>query len=250
MAAKNILARVAITLAAAALFFLIRPDMLLYARGEHQRLLGTKRLIDDYLHTAKVKKLQIGAGKNNKVGWLNTDIDMRTEEAASQAYLDATQPFPFPTRTFRYVYSEHVFEHVPFAEGMAMLKETYRVLEPGGRVRLATPDLNKFLALFREDKTPEMKQYIQDKLQWHDWPVTPDTECFILNMQLRDWGHQFVYTPKMLKAVMEHVGFRDVKEYAVGQSGDAELRGLEGRAHWKEAKANIYETMIFEGVKP
>ena len=44
MAAKNILARVAITLAAAALFFLIRPDMLLYARGEHQRLLGTKPL--------------------------------------------------------------------------------------------------------------------------------------------------------------------------------------------------------------
>ena len=248
--AGKLLARVAITLAAVAMFFVLRPDVLLYARFEHKRLVGSAKLIDDYFKTAKIKKLQIGAGQNNKTGWLNTDIDMTTKDAENQAFLDATKKFPFPAGSFRYVYSEHVFEHVPFAEGQEMLKETYRVLAPGGRVRLATPDLNKFLALFREEKTPEMKQYIQDKLKWHNWPSTPDTECYILNLQLRAWGHEFVYTPKMLKAVLEQVGFRDVKPYAVGQSDDTELRGLEGRSHWKEASANIYETMIFEGVKP
>jgi hypothetical protein len=69
-------------------------------------------------------------------------------------------------------------------------------------------------------------------------------------MQLRDWGHQFVYTPKMMKAVLEHVGFREVKQYAVGQSDDPAMKGLEGRVHWKQAGANEYETMIFEAVKP
>jgi len=250
MPGKQVLARIAITLAAVALFFTIRPDTLLYARGEHQRLLGSSRLIADYLQSAKVKKLQIGAGKNNKAGWLNTDIDMRTEEAANQAYLDATSTFPFPNRSFRYIYSEHVFEHLPLPQGLSMLKESFRVLEPGGRIRIATPNLNQFLALFRDDKTPEMKQYIMEKMKWHEWPAMPDTECFILNMQMREWGHQFVYTPKMLRAVLEIAGFRDIKEYSVGQSDDSELRGLEGRARWAAAKANVYETMIFEAAKP
>jgi predicted SAM-dependent methyltransferase len=247
---KQIPARIGITLAAVALFLLLRPDMLLYAKSEHQRLVGSQQLIDNYIRTTKVRKLQIGAGKNNKAGWLNTDIDMKTDEASQQAYLDATKPFPFAKNTFRYVYSEHVIEHVPFAEGLGMLKETFRVLEPGGRVRLATPDLGRFLALFREEQTPEMKQYIADKLKWHEWPQTPDNECFILNMQVRDWGHQFIYTPKMMKAVLEHVGFRHVKQQTVGKSDDPALTGLEGRVHWREANANLYETMVFEAEKP
>jgi predicted SAM-dependent methyltransferase len=247
---KDIAARIGITLGALVLFLLLRPDMLLYAKSEHQRHIGTGKLIDEYLRTAKVRKLQIGAGKNNKAGWLNTDIDMRTEEAAEQAYLDATKPFPLPDRSFRYVYSEHVIEHVPFAEGLGMLRETFRVLEPGGRVRIATPDLNQFLNLFKTEQTSEMKQYIQDKLKWHEWPKTPDDECFILNMQLRDWGHQFIYTPKMMKAVLEHVGFRNVTQQAVSKSDDPVLVGLEGRVHWREANANLYETMVFEAVKP
>ncbi|MBY0507326.1 MAG: methyltransferase domain-containing protein [Bryobacteraceae bacterium] len=250
MLPKQFFAKAAITLAAAAAFFLIRPDTLLFARAEHQRLLGSSQLIAEYLRTTQVKKLQIGAGKHNMDGWLNTDIDMRTEEASKQAYLDATEKFPLPDRSFRYIYGEHVFEHLPFPQGIFMLKESYRILEPGGRIRLATPNLNKFLALFREDQTPEMKEYIKEKLQWHEWPELPDNECFILNMQLREWGHQFVYTPKMLRAVLENVGFREVKEYPVSQSDDPALRGLEVRASWKAAKANVYETMIFEAVKP
>ncbi len=57
-----------------------------------------------------------------------------------------------------------------------MLKESYRVLAPGGKVRVATPNLKKFIGLFQETNSQEMKTY------------TPDPECYILNQELREWG--------------------------------------------------------------
>jgi hypothetical protein len=50
-------------------------------------------VIDDYMRANAVRKLQIGAGENNKPGWLNTDI----EPTIGQAYLD---PFRCPTAPF------------------------------------------------------------------------------------------------------------------------------------------------------
>ena len=41
------------------------------------------------------------------------------------------------------VYSEHMFEHVLPMDGAAFLKESYRILKPGGVLRVVTPDLEK-----------------------------------------------------------------------------------------------------------
>jgi len=252
------LAKAAITLAAAGLFAWMRPDVtlflyekyLIHGLGGYRRHVATPRLIDNYIQQHPVRKLQLGSGPNMKQGWLNTDIDMSTEVAANQAYLDGTERFPLPDGSFHYIYSEHVFEHVPYAAGQSMLRESFRVLAPGGKIRLATPNLLRYLALFGDKRTPEMDRYIQDKIRWHKWPVTPDAQCVILNLVLREWGHQFVYTPNLLQAELERAGFRQVREVASGQSTDPALQGLESREKWEFADANRYETMVFEAVKP
>jgi predicted SAM-dependent methyltransferase len=130
-----------------------------------------------------------------------------------------------------------------------MLKESYRVLAPGGTVRLATPDLTKFLALFQENKTKEMQQFMRGVLEWHLWPSTPDMECLILNRQMRDFGHQFLYTPKMLRASLAIAGFKNIRQLGVGESDDPVLKNAEQRGNRRVKDLNAYEAMNFEAVR-
>lgn len=248
-----LLARIGISLAALAFFGLIRMDVTIgvwqrsttYLKDQWIRY-RTPAIVDAYLQSHPVRKVQLGAGTNNKEGWLNTDI----EPLSGQAFLDATERFPFPDQSVHYIASEHVFEHISYKQGLGMLKESFRVLAPGGKVRVATPDLDRFVALFKEAKTPEQQKYLLAKTEWHEWPSTPDQECYILNLVLREWGHQFVYTPKLLKAGLEAAGFKDIRRYEPGVSDDPVLQRAEIRAFSNIKDVNSYETMVFEATRP
>jgi predicted SAM-dependent methyltransferase len=189
--------------------------------------------------------LEIGAGAMDKDGWLNTDI----EPTAKEAFLDASKTFPLPDKSMHYVHSEHVIEHLTFDGGLVMLKESFRVLDHGGRVRIATPSLLKVVAVLQEPPTPQASDYITGKAQWHRYPQTADPACFLVNHEMREFGHQFLYTPRLLRARLEEAGFVDIKEFAPGESNDPGLRNVEVRASWDVAKSNAYETLVLEGVK-
>jgi len=176
------------------LFFLIRPDIYAYTTDHvraiyqrYQREVVSERIIADYLRQNRVLKLQIGAGTNNFAGWLNTDI----EPTQKQAYMDASKVIPFQDGSVHYIFGEHVIEHLTYEQGLSFLKETHRVLAAGGKVRMVTPNLSKFVALFNEN-SPEQKkaegQYVPRKLDYHFWHETPDRLCFILNKEMRFVG--------------------------------------------------------------
>jgi hypothetical protein len=94
-----------------------------------------------------------------------------------------------------------------------------------------------------------MQQFMVGKMKWHEWPSTPDPECYILNRQFRDWGHQFLYTPKLLRARLEAAGFKNIRQVGVGESDDPVLKNAEDRANWPEKDVNAYEAMNFEAVR-
>lgn len=57
-------------------------------------------------------------------------------------YLNLSKPLPFAESTFEFVFSSHVFEHLPRAVFSRLLQELYRVLKPGGTIRTSVPDLS------------------------------------------------------------------------------------------------------------
>lgn len=241
----RVLARTGITVAAIALFFFLRPDYASQLRLRYHISVTSRLLISDYLRQTPVRKLQIGTGSNNMAGWLNTDIEIGKDKA----FLDATKPFPLPDRSFQYIFGEHVIEHIAYEQALFMLQECHRILAPGGKLRISTPNLTRFIELFQDEKTAEMRRFLKRKLEWHEWPETPDPECYILNLQMRTWGHEFVYTPKMLRASLEKAGFRDVKQFRPGESDDPALFDLEVRSKWVTADVDAYETMVFQAVR-
>lgn len=211
-----------------------------------RRFILSSSIIRNYMDTHSARKLQIGAGGNNMAGWLNTDF----EPGTGQAYLNATGRFPLPDASFRYAFSEQVIEHLSYEDGLSMLRECQRILQPGGKIRIATPNLLKFIALFQEAKTDEMRRYMDAKVKWHGWPWVTTPECLMLNLQMQSWGHKFLYDPQTLRHSLETVGYRQIQEFAPGDSDDPQLKGIEARHTWQVSFPADYETMVFQAVRP
>jgi predicted SAM-dependent methyltransferase len=207
-------------------------------------------IIAAYLAKPGVKKLQIGTGNNILPGWLNTDL--YTDVAFNDiAFLDVSDPFPFKDNTFDVVFSEHMIEHVPYALGQTMLKEIRRVLKPGGKVRIATPNLANILALYTDKPTPAQERYIKWSVDRHDKGVKIYSPQHVINTFMNSWGHSFVYDPKSMREAFTSAGFVDITEHRPEQSDVPELKGIE--THAKElgsVEMNELETMVFEGAKP
>lgn len=200
-----------------------------------------------YLDGAAQPRLHVGAGHNQLAGWLNTDRDPRD----GAVYLDAAAPFPLPTAAFWSVFSEHLIEHLPYPAGMAMLRESHRVLRPGGRVRVATPDLRAVVSVLDRAGGDVARRYAS----WLRRSYFPDAHgpdaAFAVNQVLRAWGHRFVYDHETLRAALEAAGFDGVERSALHDSPDPALRGLE-RHGLDDGHEDFtrFETLILEAVRP
>ena len=65
-------------------------------------------------------------------------------------YADATRPFAFASASVDVVYSSHMIEHLDRHDVDKFIAETYRLLRPGGVIRLAVPDIRRHVASYEE----------------------------------------------------------------------------------------------------
>lgn len=212
-----------------------------------------------YFAEHKVRKLQVGAGANALPGWLNSEAFVLSSFTHSLSiadayiYLDGCQPFPFADNSLDYVFHEHVIEHLTYQQGQFMLRECFRVLKPGGRVRIATPDLQVFVGLYGNSINDEQRKFLSEYVRFNStlWSkdlshVTGNHAVFVLNHNFRAWGHQFIYDYPTLSAALAAVGFAKMARQLPRQSQDPNLAGLELRSEM----VGIFDALIAEATKP
>lgn len=208
--------------------------------------------INQYVQVSSVKKLQIGSGGTILKDWLNTDLILENEKIV---FMDAGERFPIPDETFDYVYSEHLFEHLTFDQQCNYLKESWRILKPGGKMRLATPDFDFLIGLACENPNEVQKNYInwnyhnylynQSKIYYDE----PNTPVYIINNYFKDWGHQLIHNKGSLSNLLLYFNFKEIKKFQVLESKDVNFLNLEHHMNQIGISNNILETLILEATK-
>ena len=200
-------------------------------------------LVSSYLKAHVVRKLQIGANVNLLPGWLNTDL---YPQSPGSATLDSTSPFPISAASFDYVFSEHQMEHIPYEGALAMLRECYRILRPGGKIRIALPSVDPLLELFGAPRTDQQERYIQNRTKLCYPNAAKPGPCFAINAAFMNWGHKFLYNRETMRGILEEIGFTNVQFFVPGQSDDPNLTGIEVRT----SELDSYETMVAQAIRP
>lgn len=204
-----------------------------------------KRVVGEYLKSHEIAKLQIGCGPYPLEGWLNTDVYTRLRKG-SPMYMDAGKPFPLPGASFDYIYSEHLFEHLTYAQATNMLKECYRVLKPNGVIRIATPNLRFLLDLYLHPEKEINKAYIEFNVGRSEMPPAP---VYVVNYFHTTWGHKIIYDPETLSAFLKEIGFKDICQCEVSKSNHEVLCGVEQHFNYLQYEFNLLETMVLEACR-
>jgi predicted SAM-dependent methyltransferase len=201
--------------------------------------------IRKYNDSHAVKKLHLGCGPVVLPGWLNTDLEPRRSE---QLFIDVTEPLPFETGTIHYVFCEHLIGDLPYQDGCGLLRESYRVLRRGGRLRLSTPDLQQLASLYATKKTSVQQSYVEWVARVHSWWADAPLEGFAINALFLDV--KFVYDRPTLLHALRAAGFTEIAFVRPGQSSDPELCHLErhGQVLGNES-FNEFESLTIEAIK-
>jgi SAM-dependent methyltransferase len=94
-----------------------------------------------------MKYLNLGCAARFHPDWENVDFSPAAPNVRAH---DLRDGIPYPDGTFDVVYHSHVLEHFSKHAAPVFLRECYRVLSPGGVMRVAVPDLERIARLYLE----------------------------------------------------------------------------------------------------
>jgi predicted SAM-dependent methyltransferase len=165
-------------------------------------------------------KLHLACGPHYFQGWTNIDIESQVADVIH----DLRLALPYADNTVDFIFTEHFFEHIDKDQGLQFLVDCYRVLKPGGRIRISTPDL-RYMAQI----------YLEGKLDiWSDVNWLPETPCDLINEGMRFWGHVYLYDKQKLTTVALSSGFGSLYWPKWHESDFPCLRKLERRPFHNE----------------
>lgn len=151
--------------------------------------------------------LNLGCAAHYRQGFLNVDLD------APQAdqHLQPDAALPWERGTVPGIYSAHLLERLPRNQGIRLLHECRRVLQPGGVIRIVTTDLKALLDDYLSDRQhPEAPGVFRGQR---------------LNEVLR--GQAWTYDAEELTRICKMIGLEPVTDTPDGTSSDPVLNGLE-----------------------
>lgn len=160
--------------------------------------------------------LNLGCGPCATEGFVN--LDYRWAPGVDVVW-DLIRPLPFPDGRFQGIFSEHCLEHFDEVDLLAILAELFRVLRPGGLVRIVVPSLEIHI-----------ENYLANRQCRNDGASARELNaafyCGHRAMRTSRWlndGHQFVHDFTTLAEDLRAVGFVEPRKCAVLVGADPKL---------------------------
>jgi predicted SAM-dependent methyltransferase len=94
----------------------------------------------------KLPYLNVGCGTKYHADWVNIDMYAKSTDVIRH---NIVKGIPYPDNFFEIVYHSQVLEHIQKDKAHDFMKECYRVLKPGGMIRVVVPDLENIIDEYR-----------------------------------------------------------------------------------------------------
>jgi glycosyltransferase involved in cell wall biosynthesis len=199
-----------------------RNKKVLKYRSKDLRAVENERILRDALKResgqkdGKGKKLNLGSGGKPMEGYVSVDI---FESPNVDEIFDMGE-IPYQDGTIGGIYSEHALEHVSFKRSEEVIKEWFRVLQPGAQLELYMPDFEKCCEAYL--KAPLEDSFFMRTRAWF--------KATVYGIQESQGGepdeaqiHMCGYSKEEIRVVLERNGFiiKSVENYGgPGQKKD------------------------------
>jgi hypothetical protein len=145
---------------------------------------------------------------------------------------DVRRGLPYRDGEVACIYSSHMIEHLARWQGLALVRECARVLEPGGLLRLATPDLSVVIDEYRagdRSESPTAADAFMSKLATYaDRPG--GTLARVAHRLSTGAPHQWLYDNESLVLLLRDGGFGEPRIRGFRDSDLPDIALLEHRA--------------------
>ncbi|MCX7879301.1 MAG: glycosyltransferase [Ignavibacteria bacterium] len=148
---------------------------------------------------SKPKLVNLGCGNHFHKDWINIDFNKTGENVIQYDLLNG---IPFEDNTADVIYHSHLLEHFPKAYAPIFIKECYRVLKPGGIIRVVVPNLEEIVKLYLENLNKALEGDVEASIKYH-WILLELFDQMVRNKSggemLEYWkqyplpGEEFIY---------------------------------------------------------
>ena len=178
---------------------------------------GTPAKVKALIESGETIRLDVGAGDLDRPGWTTIDITDNCD-----LFWDLRNGIPFPSNSVEFVYSSHFLEHMPYEAGQAILKESLRVLKPGGTISICVPNARLYIDAYLGD-TP----LSADHNFWEPALVSRSGIDLLNYVAYMGGAHACMFDEPSLVARLERVGFVETQTRPFDSSIDLPEREFE-----------------------
>jgi SAM-dependent methyltransferase len=208
------------------------------------------------------RKIHLGCGLNSPNGWVNVDGSWNAWLAKYRKLKwllqkinivqnrqliipwsteiiihDVRRRLPFPDGSAKAVYASHLLEHLYLVEEEFLLRECFRILCPGGILRIVVPDLKAIIEEYMGKKDLKMEENtrmlrpaekLNRRLLLRNISPPKGNIIFGLYNLLKDFHtHKYMHDVDSLKGLFERLGFKEVAEMDYHQSRIEDIVNIE-----------------------
>ena len=227
----------------------------------------------------QVYRLHLGCGTNTPDGWINLDgawsawlgkhqivcrmlkglhvLPVSLRDMSTDIIIhDVRKPLPFQDNTIHVIYASHLLEHLYLEEAKRLLKECFRILQPGGILRMVVPDLRAIILEYMGEKilsnsSDNMKaaspaDRLNRRLAFRVSDPSANGILYRIYNSIKDFhSHKWMYDADSLIMYFEQADFVDVQQLGFHQSL------VEGIEEIEESERVLDGAGVcIEGIKP
>lgn len=235
----------------------------------------------DFMRAYQSTRLNLGCGLSAPPGWINVDGSWNARlakypsirRALSRLALipsdkleipwscsifihNVRKPLPFLDGSATAIYASHVLEHLYPEDGQRLMSESFRVLQPGGVLRVVVPDLHAIVDEYLRNGAAKKKAADSESLRPAElfnqrllmrWPTPASSK--LLYRLYNSWedfhSHKWMYDEDSLVTLFSRTGFVEVARRDCYQSRIADIRDVEDPSRIRDGAG-----VCVEGVKP